>query len=69
METHSIKISAIDDKPDVFIQKELISNPYTKYMLILNVSVDGDAKLFETARKKYSVTAPRARILLVYYDA
>ena len=38
-------------------------------MLISNISFDSDAQLFETLRKKSSITAPGAHILLGFYDA
>ena len=42
-ETQSRTILGLDKKPYIIIQKESASNPYSKYMLISNVSVDDDA--------------------------
>ena len=50
-ETHFIKTFALDNKPSVIIQNESASNPYSKYMLISDISVDVDAQLLETPRK------------------
>ena len=50
-ETHSKTIFALNNKPPVIIQNGSASNPYSKYMLISNVSSDGDAQSFETPRK------------------
>ena len=65
-ETHSITIFDIDNKPTVTIKNDSVSIPYKKDMLISNIYVDENTRSFETPRKKYSVTAPGARILLGY---
>ena len=68
-EIHYSKTFSIYDKPSEIIQTEPLSYPYTKHMLILNIYVNDDAQFFETLRENnYSVAAPRAHIMLVYYD-
>ena len=43
-ETHSITTFAPDNKSAETIQTEPTSTPYTKNMLISNISVEGDAQ-------------------------
>ena len=51
---HSRKIFYPEDKHFDIIKKSS-SNPYSKDMLVLNISVDNDAQLFETLSKKIPV--------------
>ena len=43
-ETHDRKIFALDDKPADIIKDKSASNPYSKDMLIPNISVHNDAR-------------------------
>ena len=49
-ETHSRTIFSIEDKLSDIIQKKYASNPYSKDMLISNISIDNDAQSFKTPR-------------------
>ena len=58
-ETNSSTTFSVHDKISYNNKTEPTSIPYTKHMLISNISVDGYAQSFEIPRKKnHSVTAP-----------
>ena len=55
-DTHSITLFDLGDKPSVIIRNESASNPYSKDMLISNVYIDEDSQLFETTRRRITVS-------------
>ena len=66
-ETRSITILYLEDKPSDITQNKSAPNPYSKDMLISNISVDNNVQLFETPRKTIPVSLHQETIFCLVF--